>query len=509
MSFRFALIALAMLSGQGKAADLDLVSYHFSDETPSVHLRLSGPIQGDDPERIAAQFERLARCSGESCSNAFGGVRAVVSLSSPGGSYSAGVKLADFFRANQIATIVETGDACLSACAVAFLGGSGYWLTAGVGTFIDRTIEPGARLGFHSPYFSAETAQKAAIAGKLDQLLTVTRLSIADIVKTLTRYNVSQHVLDQIIRMGPDGFYEVDTPAALFGIRARLPSFDPTPLGLPWSDQVRNVCERLVALHYGREPVSLPPFEEEAVQQAKTNDDTDIILHDLYMRPINVSGCGIAAAARGRTVTGMSLYRWDPVEDRHHSLLDYQNGVGGGWSLLGYRGGRATDGFLTLGTLNHMLMSLDYDLSRLPNSIRTAILRARGRDTVPGLPKHSRDWPVESGYQTPWSRVSFAAGLTIVEQTGSLRLFDELALQAQETEVMFERTGETTVVRSGQDLEAGTSYYWFGLKSGDRAATVRIEAPVLAAELSKAQKDLMGMIACSSDFGGTHLGCYR
>lgn len=218
MPFRFParpffFLATLLLSTQNaSSAELTLVSFRYSDAAPVVHLRLEGEIRAEDGERVEEAFAQLARCSGAACNNDFGGPRAIVSLSSPGGSYSAGVKLADFFRNNTIATVVEAGDSCVSACAMAFLGGSSFWPTGGIGTFIDRTIEPGARVGFHSPYFTEETAVAAVRGGQLGQLLELTRLAIADIVKNLTRYSVSQHVLDRIISMGPEGFYEIDTP---------------------------------------------------------------------------------------------------------------------------------------------------------------------------------------------------------------------------------------------------------------------------------------------------------
>ena len=65
-------------------------------------------------------------------------VRTVV-LSGPGGRMGAGFEISRLIRARRLATRVEAG--CASACTIAFLGG------------IDRSLAPGAKLGFHRATF--------------------------------------------------------------------------------------------------------------------------------------------------------------------------------------------------------------------------------------------------------------------------------------------------------------------------------------------------------------------
>jgi len=503
--------ALMLVSGLGNAAisvsaaELTLVSYRFSDESAVPHLHLSGPLEPGDAERFAAEFAGLKPCSGGLCYDDFG-PQAVVTLDSPGGNYSTGVALADFFRDMKIATYVEADASCLSACALAFLGGSGFWPTGGIGTYVDRRLAPGGRLGFHSPYFSAETAERAARKGQLQQLLDGTRLAMADIVETLSRYNVSQQVLHDIIRMGPDAFYEVSTPAALAGIRASMPHFDPALLALPWKTQVANVCRHLAAAHYSVAPEDLMDFTLGSPVAETAEDGTEILLFSLDDRPLNVSGCGVDAGRTGGTLDRMALYAWQGVPDTHSVLLDFQNQ---GWATFAYRGGRATDGYVTTGALTHMLMPVDAELSTLPDTVSDQIRRERGRDPDPQLPTHAEDWPVEIRHETPWSRSATAQGLTIVEQSGPARLFDEVSAQAEDTEILYRFDRDNIVVRSGDDPTRGTSYYWMGLRSGARSATLHIQAPVPARDLTDAQRDLMGRLACMTDFEGVHLGCYQ
>lgn len=496
------------------AAELTLVSYRFSDEAPIPHLHLSGPLEQGDADRFAREFDVLAPCSGGLCHDvAHGGSQAVVTLDSPGGAYSAGVALADVFRDMAIATYIETEGSCLSACALAFLGGTGFWPTGGIGPYFDRRLEPGARLGFHSPYFTARIAERAAREGQLTQLLDGTRLAIADIVETLSRYNVSQQILHDIIRMGPEEFYEVSTPGALVGIRASLPHFDPALLALPWEEQVTNVCRHLAAWHYGVAPEDMTDFMPETPSAATAEDGTAILLFDIGDRPTNVSGCGVDAETAGGTLDRMSLYAAQIVPDTHSVLLDFQNEGpldinNWGWSSFADRGGSATDGYVTRGALTHMLMPLDADLGALPDTVSGQIRNGRGRDADPRLPRHAHDWPVDMLHVTPWSRSMAAQGMTIIEQSGPARLFDEIAVQAEDTEILYRFDRDNIVVRSGQDRARGTSYYWIGLRAGDRSATLRIQAPVLAQDLTGAQRDLMGQLACTIEFEGVHLDCY-
>ncbi|SMX38936.1 hypothetical protein [Maliponia aquimaris] len=509
--FRLACLLTAVVLGAAApagAADLVLVSYRFSDETPVPHLHLSGPLEKEDATVLPARFAQLMACSGGLCWQELG-PRAVVTLDSPGGSYATGVALADFFRSEAVATYIDAGDTCLSACGLAFLGGSAFWPTGGIGTYIDRRVAPGGRLGFHSPYFTLETAEQAVRSGQLGALLNGTRLAIADIVETLSRYNVSQTVLHEIIRMGPDAFYEVSTPRTLAGIRASLPGFDPALLGLGWREQFDNLCRHLAAAQYAVAPEVLEDLNIGDPLHETAEDGTPILLFGLEDRPLNVSGCGLPADREGQPLDYMALYAWNGDPDNHRTLLEFQNSNTGGWSTFAYRGGRATDGYVTQGSLNHLLMPLDSDLSRLPGAALDQIDTTRARSAAPRLPSHSLAWPATLTHETPWSRSYEGAGLVIVEQTGPAHLFDDIVTQAEGTTVMYEFDRPDTVIRSGEDAYQGTSYYWLAFRSGDRAATLRIQAPVPAAGLNTAQKDLMGLVACSVDFEGLHLGCYR
>ena len=64
----------------------------------------------------------------------------LVVFSSPGGNLLAGLRIGQFIRLHNFATLVPDGQHCASACALAWLGGA------------QRYMEPNALIGFHAAY---------------------------------------------------------------------------------------------------------------------------------------------------------------------------------------------------------------------------------------------------------------------------------------------------------------------------------------------------------------------
>ncbi len=70
---------------------------------------------------------------------------------SPGGNLFEGMKLGRYFKKNKIKTVVQGGEMCASACALAFLGGT----DKGNNRWMSTTTT--SKLGFHSFSNSADT----------------------------------------------------------------------------------------------------------------------------------------------------------------------------------------------------------------------------------------------------------------------------------------------------------------------------------------------------------------
>jgi len=93
-------------------------------------------------------------------------------LDSEGYNYDEALKIARIVKEENISTVVKKSAFCKSACAFIFMAGRS--LQYGMASVIDRTLEIGGDLGFHSPYPSKEEgtfAQGIDAVVKLRQIL--------------------------------------------------------------------------------------------------------------------------------------------------------------------------------------------------------------------------------------------------------------------------------------------------------------------------------------------------
>lgn len=121
-------------------------------------LRLKGSITGSEAAQItrAIEEERLIPIRSTDLFINFPNglpVGHALCLESGGGSLPGGIALARTLIENAIATVVEPGKDCLSACAVAFMAGTMGSSNSDGGSRIPyRVMDITARLGFHAPY---------------------------------------------------------------------------------------------------------------------------------------------------------------------------------------------------------------------------------------------------------------------------------------------------------------------------------------------------------------------
>jgi uncharacterized protein YecT (DUF1311 family) len=116
-----------------------------------LHIRIDGRIEKGDAEKFSALVGEKREEIFDSISGGVNLIDVVVSLNSDGGSLYEGLKLSDSIRG--FATYVAKGDRCLSACALAFLGGRVRMLR-GYPEWPARYIHAGATVGFHAPFSS-------------------------------------------------------------------------------------------------------------------------------------------------------------------------------------------------------------------------------------------------------------------------------------------------------------------------------------------------------------------
>jgi len=122
--------------------------------SPGCQLKLEGSIQAGDSEKLSATLDGLSSESGN----------VSMCLNSLGGNYDEALKLITIvLKHTNVATVVDHGAECYSACAFLFLAGNTQRSEDGE-LAPDRTLDVRATLGFHAPYLNTGTGTDVADA---------------------------------------------------------------------------------------------------------------------------------------------------------------------------------------------------------------------------------------------------------------------------------------------------------------------------------------------------------
>lgn len=161
-----ALAALVMAATQAHSAILEESGPVQTDPGIGCSLTLSGEIGRGDADALSARLDALI-AGIDNYPSGRPEQQIVLCLQSPGGSFVEAVAMARAIHQRDVTTRVSPGESCLSACAVAFLGGR-FNSRSGEGSWPSRYLHPDARLGFHAPAlilpegdFTREDAQRA------------------------------------------------------------------------------------------------------------------------------------------------------------------------------------------------------------------------------------------------------------------------------------------------------------------------------------------------------------
>jgi len=140
-------------------------------------LRLTGEIVPGDGARFAAYLDGRAAPLG------------TVALHSPGGSVADALAIGRRIRAEGLATRIEPGAACFSACPYMLAGGT------------ERTVGDGARVGVHQHIFGENTVLPAFLA--VDGI----QRGQADVMAYLDAMGVSPLLMEKAMRTPPEDIY--------------------------------------------------------------------------------------------------------------------------------------------------------------------------------------------------------------------------------------------------------------------------------------------------------------
>ena len=142
--------AFLLASSAAQAAEVSKTP----NEEMRCYLSVEGPIAAGDAEKIRTAMAEFPSDHPEDTGlfypNSMNSWRKVC-FDSPGGSFSEGVEIAQYLLAEQIGSAVPRDAECISACAVAFMGGTND--TKGDGGSVPfRQLHPLGKLGFHAPF---------------------------------------------------------------------------------------------------------------------------------------------------------------------------------------------------------------------------------------------------------------------------------------------------------------------------------------------------------------------
>lgn len=248
-----------------------------------LHIRIEGDIAPGDAEK----FTKLITEKGaEIFDTMSGGVNlreVVVSFNSGGGDFYAGLKLSDAIRG--FATYVGKGDRCLSACAVAFLGGRVRMLR-GYPEWPARYVHSQGVVGFHAPFssltsnlmipdgtpFSAQLGRQIAL-----QFYAQAQDAINELTRRMDDWKLSPNFVFAMIgkKFAPNDtrplseqFLLINTYAALEETRTILLAdrvLYPRQIGM---EGAINACDYLIYANTGRHgQVALFPMASAAIPE--------------------------------------------------------------------------------------------------------------------------------------------------------------------------------------------------------------------------------------------------
>ncbi len=494
---------------QASAGTFTLKELNYSADKFIPRFHFQGVVNIGDEKQIEALLKRFANCRLD-CYDNFGKSSAVLTLNSGGGSYITGLKIAKLLRRYRVATVVENGAKCYSACAFAFLGGTGYSTQKGLGEYIDRTVEPGAVVGFHAPYFPDKALMKFVKDNRLPEVLNGTRQNIALMVESLVDWNVDKKVIARMVSMGPNQTYNLARPVDLFLARSSLPQAPVSAWQPDARKGLRNVCLRLVALQNSislREANSL--LGQKYIERFGKGKLTGVI-SGYRVQSDDVFGvkvCAIAGSLAQATSSSnyhIALYSGPGVDGSYNTALSFFNRAKG-WSSVG-TGTKETARIFQKGNMSHYFLDPFVDLAKLKTGAALNMLADRFFVLTDNkLPKANPLLKIVS--QTRSTRISVLGKVIMFEQIGSAKLFDMAKIQVSAKAATLQGKAErsNSFYRNGKYNDGAGNFNWIGFKNQRRSILYRIE--VLNNNMTDQEKKLVSKLACSATFKGMRLQC--
>ncbi len=221
----------SLLATPLSAAQIDVLDAH----PEGCTAMLTGQITAGDADLLRA------RLIGPGERPLYFNVTVTLCLDSPGGSFLEGLAMARHMREAGIATHVPAGATCLSACALAFMGGSQLGFEDGITRRFSRSLHASARLGFHAPQLDIPSGQFSEFEVK--QAFRLALKSSAIIFTRLEELGLSRTFALAFFDV-PDGrFLAIDTPDLAQQAGVTVTGTGPLPRRIS-ADRLAELCAR-------------------------------------------------------------------------------------------------------------------------------------------------------------------------------------------------------------------------------------------------------------------------
>lgn len=228
--------------------------------------RIDGTLAEGDADRAislltrASNMEEVPASDGGRLIYSYFGTRfGVVCLSSPGGSFSEGVALMRFFKEAEWGTFVDDGDSCLSACAIAFMGGTSPHYDGETRLF--RTLHVGGQLVFDFPGVAGTLLDGSSNYSEGDisrAIAGIIREFSGEVLGEKTPY-FHPDLLVSLFSLGDQDTFPIGSvmQAAAYRVAlAGLPELTSSMSG----NNYRNICNNLVVRAFGLKSLGRDDF---------------------------------------------------------------------------------------------------------------------------------------------------------------------------------------------------------------------------------------------------------
>lgn len=306
-------LAGAVLSPEGitlHAATLSMVTVQPAPASPLTRpppmenptLRLTGMIEIGDSKILLGMLTRIQAATPANSKLPL----ATLELSSLGGSLDEGIRIGEMLKTFRVVAVVRKKDICLSACALALLGGNAYRLPPVYPS--DCNIEIGGKVAFHNFFLNRnglrEVTQDDPVASRL-QGFADARGGAALLVNYAANLGLPPTFVANLIGRPVEDFLYVETVGQFVTL-----NICPTGLDrprLPIDKQALNVCSKVLGS-------SLPPsaFTTTAVPVAQAKQ---------YMLQ-RVQESMHSAKARGRLADQLASWKVMRVQEEIDKLYE-------------------------------------------------------------------------------------------------------------------------------------------------------------------------------------------